>query len=417
MKKILAMLLLVTTTLIAQSAPVQSPAEIAITNAQFAIAKKPNLFSNYNALAIALARRARETSDVNFYTQAEEALQKSQQLAPGNFEGEKLHVWLLLGRHEFAAALEAAKPLNQKMPDDVLVYGFMVDANVELGNYPDAEKSAQWMLNLRPGNMPALTRTAYLRELFGDVDGSYELMQMALQGTPPTEHEDQAWIMNQMAHLDLASGKPADAEKILQQALTIFPGYHYALGNLAKVRIEQKRYPEAVDLLQQRFKAAPHAENLYDLAVALKLAGRAEEANSAFTEFEKKSLAETMRRDNSNHELVFYYADQSNQSTKALEVAQREFSYRHDVFTLDAYAWVLHKNNRDAEARKQIEAALAVGIREARIFYHAGEIALAQGDQKSALNYLQTSAMLNAPGSVEAREQLATLQATQASVK
>src|SRR5207253_6715197 len=142
--------------------------------------------------------------------------------------------------------------------------------------------------------------------------------------------------------------------------LNIFPGYHYALGNLAKVRIEQKRYAEAVDLFQQRYKAAPHAENLYDFAVSLKLTGRAEEANAAFAEFEKKSLLETMRRDNSNHELVAYYADEANQPAKALEVAQREYAYRHDVFTLDAYAWALHKNNQDVEAREQIEVALAV---------------------------------------------------------
>lgn len=412
MKKTLATLLLLITSAVAQSA--QSPAESAIANAQKTIEKKPTQFSGYNQLAIALARRARETSDVSFYTQAEAALKKSQQLAPENFEGQKLHIWLLLGRHEFTAALDAAKELNKKMPDDVLVYGFMTDANVELGNYQDAEKSAQWMLNLRPGNMPALTRTAYLRELFGDIEGSYELMQMAFQGTPPTESEDRAWIMNQMAHLDLATGKTADAENILQQALAVFPGYHYALGNLAKVRIEQKRYAEAVDLLQQRYKAAPHAENLYDLALALKLAGRANEAKAAFAEFEKKSLAETMKRDNSNHELVFYYADQANQPDKAMEVAQREYAYRQDAFTRDAYAWALHRNHQDDEARKQIETALAVGIRDAKLFRHAGEIALALGDQKSAENYLQTSATLNAPGSDEARDRLASLQITQA---
>jgi tetratricopeptide (TPR) repeat protein len=409
MKKTLATLLLIITTAVAQST--QTPAEIAIATAQKAIDKKPTQFSNYNALAVALARRARETSDVNFYTQAEGALKKSQELAAGNFEAEKLHVWLLLGRHEFAAALEAAKLLNRKMPDEVLVYGFITDANVELGNYDDAEKSAQWMLNLRPGNLPALTRAAYLRELFGDADGAYELMQMALQGTPPTENEDQAWILNQMAHLDLISGKTDEAETILMQALASFPGYHYALGNLAKVRIEQKRYAEAIDLLEQRYKAAPHAENLYDLAAALELAGRTYEAQRLFAEFEKKSLLETMRADNSNHELVFYYADHANNPAKALEVAQREYAVRHDVFTLDAYAWALHKTNQDAEARKQIETALAAGIRDAKFFRHAGEIALKLGDRKAAENYLQQAASLNAPGSNEARTRLASVPA------
>jgi len=75
MKKTLAMLLLLCVPLMAQFAP--TPAEIAIAAAQKTIDKKPNQFSGYNALAIALSRRARETSDVNFYTQAEEALKKS----------------------------------------------------------------------------------------------------------------------------------------------------------------------------------------------------------------------------------------------------------------------------------------------------------------------------------------------------
>ena len=275
-------------------------------------------------------------------------------------------VWLLLGKHEFAAALEAATELNRKLPDDVMLYGFLTDANVELGNYKDAETAAQWMLDLKPGNMPGLTRAAYLRELFGDIDGSMDLMNMAYQSTPPSEVEDAAWIVTQMAHLDLSIGKIEEAEKLSQQALTMFPGYHYALGNLAKVRIQQKRYDEAVELLRQRYQAAPHAENLFDLARALQWAGRKEEAQKAFAEFEQKSLLETNRADNSNHELVFYYADYANQPAKALEVAQREFTRRHDVFTMDCYAWALHLNNRNREALNQITAALAVGVRDAQ---------------------------------------------------
>ena len=54
--------------------------------------------------------------------------------------------------------------LNKRMPDDVLVYGFLTDANVELGNYEEAEKACNWMLKLRPGNIPALTRAAFLRD-------------------------------------------------------------------------------------------------------------------------------------------------------------------------------------------------------------------------------------------------------------
>jgi len=44
----------------------------------------------------------------HFYAQAEGALQKSFEISRGNFDGERIHVWLLLGQHEFAQALPEA---------------------------------------------------------------------------------------------------------------------------------------------------------------------------------------------------------------------------------------------------------------------------------------------------------------------
>lgn len=386
-----------------------SPAERSIAQANRLIAKKPQDFEAYNALALALSRRARETSDVKYYSQAEEALHRSFSISPGNFDGRRTHVWLLLGKHEFPAALEEATELNRRMPDDIMVYAFLTDADVELGNYKDAEKAAQMMLDLRPGTLPGLTRAAYLRELFGDVEGALELMNMALQSTSPNEVEDEAWILTQMAHLKLATGNLADAEKYLQNALLLFPGYHYALGNLGKLRIQQKRYQEAVSLFQQRYAAAPHAENLFDVAEALQLAGRTAEADTTFADFERKSLAESNRKDNSSRELVFYYADYAHAPAKALQVAKQEFAWRHDVFTLDCYAWALHRNGQDQEARRQIESALSVGIRDSKLLRHAGEIALATGDPAAAAKYLSQAADLNAMDSDHARALLARM--------
>src|SRR6516162_2399247 len=71
-----------------------SPAERSIAQAEKLIAKNPKDFETYNALALALSRRARETSDVKFYAQAEQALQRSFEISPGNFDAERTHVWL-----------------------------------------------------------------------------------------------------------------------------------------------------------------------------------------------------------------------------------------------------------------------------------------------------------------------------------
>src|ERR1700730_9125641 len=73
-----------------------SPAERSMAQANRMIAKNPKNFEAQCAPALALSRRARETSDVKFYSQGEEALNKSFEVSPGNFDGERILVWLLL---------------------------------------------------------------------------------------------------------------------------------------------------------------------------------------------------------------------------------------------------------------------------------------------------------------------------------
>jgi tetratricopeptide (TPR) repeat protein len=290
-----------------------------------------------------------------------------------------MRTWILLGRHEFGPALTLAKQLNAKNADDLLIYGFLTDANVELGNYRDAEEACQWMLDLRPGNIPAFTRAAYLREMFGDIEGAVELMNAAYDRTPATEVEDRAWILTQVAHLALVAGRVADAEQVAAEALRLFPGYHYALGTLAQVRTAQKRYADAVMLLRQRADAAPHAENLYALGEALMQAGHTKDAAAAFAQFEAKARAEMTLADNANRELIYYYADHAKRPAEALRIAEQEMARRHDVYTRAAYAWALHVNGRDAEARKQIDEALAVGVKDPLIVEHAKAIRRQRG--------------------------------------
>ena len=275
-----------------------------------------------------------------------------------------MRVWVLLGKHQFAAALDLARALNKQIPDDVQVYGFLTDAHVELGNYKEAEEACQWMLDLRPGNMPALTRASYLRELFGDIEGSIELMQAAYQRTPPDEKEDRVWLLTQLGHLELMAGRFENAERLLHEALQVIPDYHYALANLARLRSAQNRHDEAARLLKQRYDNAPHPENLYDLAEALERAGRAAEARTAYAEFEKRALKEAEGWDNANRQLIFYYARHAGKPEEALRIARMEIARRQDVYTLDAYAWALYANSDHRQARDQISRVLAVGTKD-----------------------------------------------------
>ena len=141
-----------------------------------------------------------------------------------NFEARQAHVALLLAEHEYRQALEEARALNHRMPDAVLVWGYMAEAEAALGDYQQAEESAQWMMNLRPGNLPAYLTGAALREDWGDIDGALDFLSKALQQTPPLETEETAWILTRMARLLRQSGRIEAAEALVQQALKTFPG-------------------------------------------------------------------------------------------------------------------------------------------------------------------------------------------------
>ena len=359
----------------AQAAPQTAlPAEEKIAAAERMVAANPNKVDAQNELALAYARRARETGDPTYYSKADGAIDRSLQLAPENFEALKLRAWVLLGRHEFARALELARALNKRAPDDLLVYGFLTDAYAELGQYKAAEESCQWMLDLRPGNIPAFTRAAYLRELFGDLEGALELMTAAYERTVPSEVEDRAWILTQVGHLELLAGRYGNAERVLNEALKLVPEYHYALANLGKVRLAEKKYAEASDLLKRRYDRAPHPENLYTLAEALEKAGRKSEARAAYAEFEAGALREAEGWDNANRELVFYFAGHGGKPKEALRIARLEVGRRQDVYTLDAYAWALHVNGERDEAIAQIERALSVGVKDPDVLSRAAVI-------------------------------------------
>jgi tetratricopeptide (TPR) repeat protein len=412
-----AQMLALAASLLAASEP-SSPALEKIAAARKAIEKNDGAYRPYVDLALGLARRARETADPARYREAQEALEKSFVLRPDNYEAAQAQVWILLGQHEFARALEAARALNGRAPDDVLTYGFLTDAHVELGNYVEAEEACQWMLDLRPGNVPGITRAAYLRELFGDPEGAIELMTDAFVRTPETEVEDRAWILTQIAHLQSTRGKLDASEAFSLEALSLFPDYHYALATLAFVRSSQDRHREAVDLLRKRYQNAPHPENLYALAEALERAGRSEEARAAYAEFEASARAESKGWDNANRELVFFYADRAGKPEDALRVARLERGRRKDVHTLDAHAWALAANGEVARARQEIETALAVGIRDARFLYHAGVIAAKDGDSGTATRYLEESLALNPRSDVAsaALDALASLRSAAAAV-
>jgi tetratricopeptide (TPR) repeat protein len=228
-----------------------TPAQARIAAAKQQLKADPKKVQAYNELAIAFMTRARETADPRYLKDADAALVQGLGLDPSNFQLQRTQVALMLSRHEYAQARERAAALNHRTPDDVMTYGYIAEADIALGNYSEAETNAQWMLNMRPNNIPGLLIGAKLRTLYGDTHGAIDFLNLAYSETSPTEVEDLAWIANQIASIQIESGQNDAAAQTLEQAAQIFPHYPYTIENLARVRMGQNRANDALQLWKQ----------------------------------------------------------------------------------------------------------------------------------------------------------------------
>jgi tetratricopeptide (TPR) repeat protein len=348
-----------------------SPAQLEIASVTAVVQRNPKDAGALSRLAMAYSRRARETGDPQYYATAMDTIATALKISPDNYEALRAKTWTLLGQHEFAQAAELAEKLNQRAPDDVLIYGFLTDAYVELGHYDKALESAQWMLDIRPGTVPGLTRAAYIRELYGFLDGAIELMEQAYDRSPYNEKEDLAWIQVHLAHLGQLKGGLDSADAHVDRALTLFPDYHYALAERGRLRLAQGRYEDAAAAFETRYKLAAHPENLFEWAEALKMAGKDGQADEMFPRFEKAAVRESDSWDNANRELIAYYVDYADRPLDALKIATRDFGRRQDVFTRASYAWALFHTGQEHEAMNQMKQVLKLGVIDPRIARYA----------------------------------------------
>jgi len=232
--------------------------EQGIISARAEVARTPQRADLHVTLAELLAKRGRETADHDFYKQSLTAAEDALTIEPNHIGASRAKIWALLGQHEFLKAKQMASKLNKRVPDDLLTYALLVDADIELGNYAAAEEAAQWLLDMRPGGLAGLTRAAYLRELYGDLEGSILLLTQAIESSPGTDPEQHAWLMVHLAHLHLQLGRIEVAEQILQQANQAFPSYHYALRHLINVSLAKDEIPRALKYAERFYRAAPH---------------------------------------------------------------------------------------------------------------------------------------------------------------
>ena len=99
------------------------------------------------------------------------SLEQARKIDPADYTAQRIRLAVLLGQHRWTEALDSAKLSNHRVPDDLIVWCLLAEAHLAIGNYAEAQKAAQWALDMRQGNVPAYLTAAKLREAFGDLEG------------------------------------------------------------------------------------------------------------------------------------------------------------------------------------------------------------------------------------------------------
>jgi len=361
-----------------------------IVAAEKMIAKDPESPLGYNLLAVACIKKARETGDHSFNKRGEAAVERALALAPNDQASRKLHATLLASAHEFVKARETARALADEFPDDAFAYGILVDANSELGNYDEALKAAQKMVDLKP-NSASYSRVAHMRSLHGDHAGAVQMLTTAARTADPQDKEAQSWCLMQLGKEYFKVGDLNKAAKVVDESLQISPNYPLAL-------IEKARYLAAagdLDGAEGKLAQANAGVTLTEASIMLgdisRKRGNLEDARRQY------AAAEEVERAGGGdiHRFALLWADQGERLDEALEVARADYETNKDIYASDILAWCLLKKGMAKEAQTVIQKALRLKTNDARILYHAGMIERELGNSKLAAKYLSAALKIN----------------------
>ena len=313
---------------------------------------------------------------------------------PENFEALTLKSLIYMSQHHFADGLVIAEKAKKINPYNALIYGMLVDGNVEMGNYKAAVENSDKMDSIRP-DIRSYSRISYLREIYGDYPGAIEAMKLAVSaggaGDEPTE-----WTRIQLARLYENTGDLKNAEMHYTIALNERPGFAYATAGLGHIALANKDYTKAISL----YEGASLTLNDYaiqeQLSQLYRLNGNTKKADSLL-----QTIIDGMNNDGKKgeqDESIGHYADRElayayllkNDNENALKHALAEYNRRpENIDVNETVAWVYYKMKEYDKALPYLKAALKTNCKNPQLLCSTGLIYAKTNQKDLAKSTLQ----------------------------
>ncbi len=166
---------------------------------------------------------------------------------------------------------------------------------------------------------------------------------------------------------------------------------------MGRLRAARGDITSGINYYEQAVRITPVVEFMAALGDLYHLSGRSKDAAVRYELVEQLSQhSQKVHGTPYDRWLALFFADHNIKPEEAYALARSESdSGRRDIYGADALAWTALKSGRIAEALAASKDALRLGTLDARLFYHAGMIARAAGDKKTAGEFLGRALSLN----------------------
>lgn len=280
-----------------------------------------------------------------------------------------------LSLHEFSQALEIAKEAVALNPYNAQIYGAMVDAYVELGEYDKAVEMSDKMISIRP-DLRSYSRVSYLREIHGQTEGAIEAMEMAVKSAYPGA-EDWAWAMLTLGKLYENYESVDAAREVYSAILEVRKDYPFALAALGSLERKAYNLPAAREWLDKATALIPEV-SFYEEIARLQLAhDEAEAAQQTIAEILEMLADDEAHGHKMGTAYAAVYLDLLNQPAKALAYAQEELDARPENIEVNLLMARVQQalGNKDL-AKNHLIKAQKTGSRSPEIAQLAQELQL-----------------------------------------
>lgn len=364
------------------------------------VKRDPEDFVAYNKLAGYYLQRLRETGSTDYLDLASRAAKASLAILPQDVNAGALSATaqVELASHDFLSARDHAETLARLESNKTYPYLILIDALIELGDYDKATSTVSKVERALGASVGLETRKARLAALNGQNDAAMEKLSIAVSAAlkdANPQRENIAWLRWQMGETAFLAGDYEAAERHYRDSLTTFPDYYRALGALGKSLAARGDITSAIEQYERAIARVPDPVFIAALGDLYKLAGRETDAASQYALVEQIARLSKLSGALYNRQLAIFYADHDLKATEAYALAKKEYETRRDIYGADALAWAALKAGKLDEAQSAIKEALKLGTKDAKLFYHAGMIHRAAGDNRTAKDYLERALKLS----------------------